>query len=50
MEGIDVEYFSGLFDPSNNEEKSELHSYISDNNENMHVIHILICFVDSKNI
>ena len=30
MEGIAVEYFPTSIDTGNNEEKSELHSYISD--------------------
>ena len=33
MEGIAVDYFSSSFDPGNNKDKSEFHSYISDNNE-----------------
>ena len=33
MEGIFVEYFPTSIDTSNNEEKSEFHSYISDDNE-----------------
>ena len=33
MEGIAVEYVPLSIDPSNNEENSELHSYISDDNE-----------------
>ena len=33
MEVIDVEYFPNSIDTSNNEEKSELNSYISDDNE-----------------
>ena len=32
MEGIAVEYFPNYIDPGGNE-KSEFHSYISDNNE-----------------
>ena len=47
MEGIAVEYFPASVDISNNEEKSELHSYISDENEEFacdshaHMVHIL---------
>ena len=33
MEGIAVEYFSRSFDPGKNEENSEFHSYLSDDNE-----------------
>ena len=33
MEGIAVEYFPTYIDIGNNEEKSEFHSYISDENE-----------------
>ena len=33
MEGIDVVYFPYSIDPGSNEGKSELHSYISDDNE-----------------
>ena len=33
MEGISVEYFPTSIDTGNNKEKSELHSYISDENE-----------------
>ena len=32
MEGISVEYFPTSVDPGNNKEKSEFHSYISDDN------------------
>ena len=48
MEGIAVEYFPSSFDPSNNKEKSEFHSYISDNNEqyacdsHAHIFHLLL--------
>ena len=33
MEVTAIEYFPSLFDPGNNEEKYEFHSYISDENE-----------------
>ena len=33
MEGIAVEYFQTSIDNGNNEEKSEFHSYISDDND-----------------
>ena len=33
MEGISVEYFPTYIGTGNNEEKSEFHSFISDNNE-----------------
>ena len=33
MKGIAVEYFPRKFDPGSNEQKSEFHSYISDENE-----------------
>ena len=33
MEGISVEYFTSSFDTGTNLEKSELHSYIIDENE-----------------
>ena len=33
MEGIAVEYFPSSIDPINNEEKSEFHSYISNDNK-----------------
>ena len=33
MEVIAVEYFTNSFDPGNNKEKSEFHSYIGDDNE-----------------
>ena len=33
MEGIAVGYFPSFIDTGNNEEKSEFHSYISDDNE-----------------
>ena len=48
MEGIAVEYFPTSIDTGKNEEKSEFHSYISDKNENMHVIHMLIWFIYLK--
>ena len=47
MDGISIEYFTSSFDPGNNEEKSEFHSYISDNNEQdacdsyAHMFHLL---------
>ena len=46
MEGISVEYFPSSFDPGENEEKSEFHSYISDDNEqyscdsHAHMVHL----------
>ena len=46
MEVIAVEYFPNSFDPCNNEEKSEFHSYIRDDNEqdacdsHAHLVHI----------
>ena len=33
MEGIAIEYFPSSFEPGNNKQKSEFHSYISDDNE-----------------
>ena len=50
MEGIAIEYFPTYVDNGNNEEKSELHSYISDVNEKYafnsypHMVHILKIF------
>ena len=52
MEVTAIEYFPSLFDPGNNEEKSEFHSYISDDNEkdtrdsHDHMFHLLI-FLES---
>ena len=46
MKGIDVEYFPTSFDPGNNKENDELHSYISGYNEqdafdsHAHMIHL----------
>ena len=48
MEGIAVEYFPTSVDNGNNEEKCELHSYISDDNEQdacdsyAHMVHLLV--------
>ena len=47
MEGIAVEYFPTSIDNVNNKEKSEFHSYISDNHEqdacnsHAHMVHLL---------
>ena len=47
MEGISVEYFPTSIDNGNNEENSEFHSYISDENEqytyysHAHTVHLL---------
>ena len=47
MEGIAVEYFPTSIDTGKNEEKYELHSYISDDNEkdacasHSHMVHLL---------
>ena len=52
MEGIADGYFTSSFDPGNNEEKSEFHSYIIDDNEkdtrdsHDHMFHLLI-FLES---
>ena len=46
MEGIAIEYFPTFVDNGKNEEKSEFHSYISDENEqdacnsHAHMVHI----------
>ena len=53
MEGIAVEYFSTSIDTGNNEEKYELHSYISDDNEqyvcdsHAHMVNLLEIFLGS---
>ena len=62
MEVIAVEYFPTYIDTGKNEEKSELHSYISDDNEqyacdsHAHMVHIFkknrirkisVCYVNS---
>ena len=50
MEGIAVEYCPTSVDIGNNEEKSEFHSYISDENEkyacdsHAHMVHLLNFF------
>ena len=46
MEGIAVEYFPNT-DNLGIKEKSELHSYIGDENKKMHVIHMLTWFIYS---
>ena len=51
MEGIAIEYFPSSFDPGNNGEKSEFHSYISDDNKqdacdsHGHIFHLLKKFL-----
>ena len=51
MEGIAIEYFPSSFDPGNNGEKSEFHSYISDYNKqdacdsHAYMFHVLIVFL-----
>ena len=53
MESIAVEYLPTSIDTGNNEETSEFHSYISDDNEqnacdsHAHMVHILKTFLDS---
>ena len=53
MEGISVEYFPAYFDNGNNEEKSELHSYISNDNEqdacnsHAHMVHLFKTLLES---
>ena len=46
-EGISVEYFPSSVDTGNNEEKSELNSYICDESEqdacDSHYLHIFLC-------
>ena len=52
MESIAVEYFPTSVDIGNNEEKSELYSYISDDNEqyacnsHAHMVHLLKIFLE----
>ena len=54
MEGIAVEYFLTSIDTGNNEKK-ELHSYVSDDNEqdacdsHAHMVHILNIFYNKEN-
>ena len=45
MEGIAVEYFPNSIDNGNNEEKYQFYSYISDDNEIMHVVYMIIWFI-----
>ena len=53
VEDISVEYFPSSFDPGNKEEKSEFHSYISDENEqyacgsHAHMFHLLKKYLES---
>ena len=53
MEGISVEYFPTSIDNGNNEENSEFHSYISDENEqytydsHAHTVHLLKKLLES---
>ena len=56
MEGIAVEYYPTSIGTGNNEETSEFHSYISDDNEQdscdsrVHMVHILKIFLESGKI
>ena len=49
-DGIADEYFPNLVDPGIKEIKSEFRYYISGDNEQMHVIHMLICLIYSQKI